>query len=232
MIIREVSNPEGLQSWSTVTSAWTFKTCFFPDLSFYNDKIEGKITSQNCWTVTAYLSQNKVSGHPPFRPEYLRKWIWYEMLGIIANKSNMVTWVNILEHPEFWGTAGAFWAVSALNKTVLLKISLPTDRRNALAVGTSPCRFLVICCGSGRKRKASWEAIFVPWGSGNMKPRVNGDTRNKKGQIPGNLWRRKGHSLTTWWNISRKEGKGLSGHIGRKQYFLLINLQQTAWWKC
>lgn len=57
-----------------------------------------------------------------------------------------------------------------------------------------------------------------------MKPRVNGDTRNKKGQIPGNLWRRKGHSLTTWWNISR-EGKGLSGLTGRrKQDFLLMKI--------
>ena len=69
-----------------------------------------------------------------------------------------------------------------------------------------------------------------------MKPRVNGDTRNKKGQIPGNLWRRKGHSLTTWWNrskghslttwwnISREEGKGLSGLIGRRKDFLLMKI--------
>lgn len=65
-----------------------------------------------------------------------------------------------------------------------------------------------------------------------MKPGVNGDTRNKKGQIPGNSGEvGRGHSLTTWWNISR-EGKGLSGLIERrKQDFLLDENHKQSGWK-
>lgn len=58
-----------------------------------------------------------------------------------------------------------------------------------------------------------------------MKLRVHGDSGNKnKGQISEKLWRRNGHGLTTGLKISREEGKGHSGHVRRKQGFLLMKL--------
>lgn len=50
------------------------------------------------------------------------------------------------------------------------------------------------------------EAISVPWGSGNMKLRVNGNIGNKKkGQIAEKLWRRNGYSVTNRQNRNSEE---------------------------
>lgn len=106
LLVRITSNPTRVTKLKDGHLCLQVQRMFFPDLSFYGDRIELKIISHNCLITTAHPSQNNMSGYSPFGPEYLleNKWIGCKMVGITANKSVVVAGVNILEHLAYWGT--------------------------------------------------------------------------------------------------------------------------------